>query len=662
MSTKRFTKTDDLFELKSVTDPRVSPNGKEALFIQTTIDEKKNKYISNLFLLNLESNETQQLTFGKETVTQPRWSADGNKILFLSNREEKNQAFILPRFGGEAKQVTDEDSGISQAAFSPNGNKLAYQSSITLEKLQSNDEEEEKDEDDKDFPKPTVIERMKYKADSAGLLEVKFQQIKLLDLESEESEVLLQGEKNYIFQTWLSDGKKFIYSTDEKRDQDFNFNQNIYFYNLEDKTSEELPTDEGYASSFTQSPDGKHLLFVHMGREYENATHAELYHYDLDNKITTCLTESLDAPVGDYVVGDFLQQTVLQGAVWSSDKDFYFPVSNQGSVHLYYGNLDGELYPALQDNLHINGFDLASGQKAVLTISTLTNPSEIYTLDVTNGELTQVSNVNEEYLDSVDLVEPETIEYTSKDGWKVHGWFMKPAGYKDGEKYPMVVNIHGGPHAFYANTFFHEMQVIAAKGYAVLYVNPRGSHSYGQEFVDAVRGDYGNGDYLDIMNGVDYILEQNPWIDENRLGVTGGSYGGFMTNWIIGHTNRFKAAVTQRSISNWISFRGVSDIGYYFTDWQIQAKFNDVEKMWKHSPIAYVDQMQTPLLIIHNERDFRCPVEQAEQLYIALKYQKKQTKFVRFPESDHNLSRTGKPNLRIERLNHITGWFDDYLA
>lgn len=150
---------------------------------------------------------------------------------------------------------------------------------------------------------------------------------------------------------------------------------------------------------------------------------------------------------------------------------------------------------------------------------------------------------------------------------------MKPAGYEEGKKYPMIVNIHGGPHAFYANTFFHEMQLLAAKGYAVLYVNPRGSHSYSQEFVDAVRGDYGNGDYEDIMNGVDYITNRYDWIDQERLGVTGGSYGGFMTNWIVGHTNRFKAAVTQRSISNWISFRGVSDIGYYFSDWQIKRNF-----------------------------------------------------------------------------------------
>lgn len=203
----------------------------------------------------------------------------------------------------------------------------------------------------------------------------------------------------------------------------------------------------------------------------------------------------------------------------------------------------------------------------------------------------------------------------------------------------------------------NEFQILAAEGYAVLYVNPRGSHGYGQDFVNAVRGDYGGSDYQDLMLAVDYVLAEFEFINETRLGVTGGSYGGFMTNWIVGHTNRFKAAVTQRSISNWISFYGVSDIGYYFTEWQIDGDFRDVDKLWKHSPLAYVEKVETPLLILHSEKDYRCPIEQAEQLYISLKRLGKETKFVRFPEENHELSRSGKPSLRKNRLNYIVEWF-----
>jgi len=203
--------------------------------------------------------------------------------------------------------------------------------------------------------------------------------------------------------------------------------------------------------------------------------------------------------------------------------------------------------------------------------------------------------------------------------------------------------------------------LLAAQGYGVLYVNPRGSHGYSQQFVDAVRGDYGGGDYVDIMAGLDYIIERNDWIDTARLGVTGGSYGGFMTNWIVGHTNKFKAAVTQRSISNWVSFFGVSDIGYYFNDWQHGLDITDVNKLWEISPLKYAGKVETPLLILHSENDLRCPIEQAQQLYITLKSMGKETEFVRFPEANHNLSRTGTPNLRIARLEEITNWFAKYL-
>lgn len=215
----------------------------------------------------------------------------------------------------------------------------------------------------------------------------------------------------------------------------------------------------------------------------------------------------------------------------------------------------------------------------------------------------------------------------------------------------------------YGNSFMHEFQLLAAKGYAVLYTNPRGSQGYGQAFVNGCRGDYGGGDYEDLMAGVDAALKTYGFIDEERLLVTGGSYGGFMTNWIVGKTDRFKAAVTQRSISNWQSFYGVSDIGYFFTKWEVGSDLDEnPDKLWHHSPLNYVDQIETPLLILHSENDLRCPIEQGEQLYVALKHRQKKTMFVRFPDSDHNLSRSGHPELRVERLKHIAGWFDTHLG
>ncbi|MDQ0160668.1 S9 family peptidase [Alkalibacillus salilacus] len=663
MTTKKAVQANDIFNLASLTDPRYSPDHKEALFVKTTLNEKRNQYESNLFHYNVKEDRLTQFTFGESRVSHPRWSPKGDSIIFISNRDDQNQVYWMSRYGGEAKKITDEKEGVSKAEFSPDGQFIMLQTSVKAEDLNQREEEnEETDDQDDDLPKPVVINRMKYKADGAGLLKRKYQVIKRLNLETEDIETIKEGEQNFTFQTWVNQSQ-IVYTTDYSEDEDFNFNQEAYLYHLTAKTEHPLFTEEGTPSGFSVSPNGEHLLFAHMGRNYENATHVELYAYHISSGVTACLTEYFDAPIGDFIVADTQQQPVLRPAVWASNETFYFPVSNYGNVLLYFGHVDGSLYPAINENLHVVGYDIdPNKQTALVTISYPTSPSELYELSLTDGRLTQITNVHQTFIDDTELVEPESIQFQSYDDWTVHGWLMKPAKFDEAESYPLIVNIHGGPHAFYGNTFFHEMQYFAGQGYGVLYVNPRGSHSYGQEFVDAVRGDYGNGDYQDIMAGVEHVLTNYAWIDENRLAVTGGSYGGFMTNWIVGHTNRFKAAVTQRSISNWTSFRGVSDIGYYFSDWQIQASFYDIETMWKHSPIAYVDQVQTPLKIIHNENDFRCPMEQAEQLYIALKYQRNETEFVRFPEADHNLSRTGKPNLRIERLQHIIDWFNQYIS
>ncbi|MFL6561048.1 MAG: alpha/beta hydrolase family protein, partial [Bacillus sp. (in: firmicutes)] len=322
-----------------------------------------------------------------------------------------------------------------------------------------------------------------------------------------------------------------------------------------------------------------------------------------------------------------------------------------------------EIRPIYVGEQHVYGLSLHSdSQKALAAISKPDQIGDIYLLSLNgDGTIEKLTNVNEPALNELILSKPETFEFKGADGCNVQGWLMKPVNFEEGKKYPLILEIHGGPHAMYGDTFMNEFQILAGKGYVVLYVNPRGSHGYGQEFVNAVRGDYGNGDYQDIMLAVDYVVDQYDFIDETRLGVTGGSYGGFMTNWIVGHTNRFKAAVTQRSISNWISFYGVSDIGYYFSEWQIGADLSDLETLWKHSPLAYIKNVETPLLILHSEKDYRCPIEQAEQLFIALKRLGKETKFVRFPEENHELSRSGKPSLRKDRLNYIVDWFEGYI-
>lgn len=661
MEQKKKIVAEDLYQLNSVVDPQVSSDGNECLFVITAISEEKDTYYSNLYYKKLDNKEeVSQWTFGEHRNTSPRWSPNGKEIAFVSNRSGKNQIYILSRDGGEARQLTFVSNGASNPVWSPDGKEVAFQTS--LKKEQSLQDKEDKKEKEKKL-EALEVTKMKYKSDGAGFWDGSYHHIAVVNVETGDLKEITSGENDYSLQSWSPDGKYLAISTDQNVEKDFSFVSDVYLYDLQSKEWKQITEGTGYFGRVTWSPDSKKIGLIGSGREFENATLAKLWVYDLETEKLQCLTEDWDVNVGDYAIGDFQQGAVTPGILWGEDNvSFTFLATDHGNTIVYFGNISGEIYPSLLDNQHVYGLSTAGSLKqAVVAISKPSHPGDLYTLNLETGELNQITDVNKGFAEDHIINDAEPIQLKSRDGWDLHGWMMKPVGFKEGEKYPLVLEIHGGPHAMYANSYFHEFQTLTSNGYAVLFINPRGSHGYGQQFVDAVRGDYGGKDYEDIMDAVDYALEKYDFIDETRLGVTGGSYGGFMTNWIVGHTNRFKAAVTQRSISNWISFYGVSDIGYYFSEWQIKADLNDIETLWKHSPLAYANNIETPLLILHGEKDFRCPIEQAEQLYIALKAQKKPTKFVRFPESNHELSRSGKPTLRISRLNYINNWFKEYL-
>lgn len=656
----RGIEAEDLYRLASVTDPRLSPDGTKAAFVHTTMSKEKNDYVSNIFVLDLPTGEYEQWTYGKDRNTAPRWSPDGKKLAFVSNRTGKNQIHVMPVTGGEARPVTKLKNGATNPVWSPDSKTIAFHAVVKSgEPLEATEKEEE---NKKKEPEPVEVTKMKYKADTVGLYTGKYQQLALLDVETEKVELLTEEERHHTVLDWSPDGRYLVFSADYSEDEDFSFIQDIYLYDLETKEKRNLTNGQGLFFDGKFSPDGRYVAMIGNDFTYKNATLNGVWLYDLENQELKNISQSWDIPVGDYVAADFQQGAVSPGIIWTGDSSgIYFTASESGSVNLYFTDLAGNYRVVTKEEGHLFGVSLTAG-KAVATVSYPVEPSEVYSIDLSTGKLDKLTSFNKKALENIELSRPESFTYKSVDDWTVHGWIMKPVGFEERKKYPLILEIHGGPHTMYANTYFHEMQMLAAQGFAVLYVNPRGSHGYGQQFVDAVRGDYGGKDYEDLMAAVDYALETFDFIDETRLGVTGGSYGGFMTNWIVGHTNRFKAAVTQRSISNWISFYGVSDIGYYFNEWQHLLDKNDFEGLWKISPLRYVDQIETPLLILHSEEDLRCPIEQAEQLYIALKHRRKTTKLIRFPKSNHELSRSGIPNLRMRRLHYIKDWFIEYLS
>jgi dipeptidyl aminopeptidase/acylaminoacyl peptidase len=307
-----------------------------------------------------------------------------------------------------------------------------------------------------------------------------------------------------------------------------------------------------------------------------------------------------------------------------------------------------------------------SGKKIAFNAGSAVYPTELWIKDGSNQNL--ITEMNKSLLKKLRIIPPEEFWFTASDGVNVQGWIIKPKGFKRGTKYPAVIQIHGGPRSAYGYKFDgaeHEFQVLADHGYVVVYTNPRASIGYGEQFAGLVSGAWGERDYQDIMEATDYVIENYDFIDPKRFGVLGGSYGGFMTNWIVGHTDRYKAAITMRSISNWYSFHGTSDIGWMTlpTHELINGSdpWDNLELCMEKSPISYVKNITTPLLIIHSEEDYRCPMEQGEQLYIALKKLDRTTEFVRFPGEPHGLSRSGKPKHRIERIQHIVRWFERYL-
>lgn len=660
--TKRGITAEDLYRIRYTSDPQLSPDGSKVVYVQTLIDEQR-QYRSHLYVQSLEDNSVIALTTGAVRDTFPRWSPDGSTIAFVSNRSGKSQIWLIDAAGGEAVQLTHGKHAASQPFWSPDGRYILFSSYLDA----GDSFLDREDKPDAAARKSIVVERMKYKSDEHGFVYGKNRQLALVEVKTGEIIPLTDGAYDHTAGAWSPDGKWLAIAANCCDNPDLEHTADLYLIPVQGGEWKKLTAGDGIYSLPTWSPDGRQLAYIGSIIDFHQyAVMKKIWVIDLETNERRCVTADWDVQVGDVTIGDVRSPGHPNpGAVWTADgKGFYFLASERGCSGIYHATLEGTVSPVVTGERNVYGFTYNSKtNRMVLAVSDPVTPGDLYQVDLPTNRETRLTEVNRELFADIQLSTPEEIRFAGAEGWEVHGWLLKPIQFQPGEKYPMILQIHGGPHSMYGNTFFHEFQLLAAKGYAVLYTNPRGSHGYGERFVQACCGDYGGNDYRDLMHAVDYACSRFDWIDETRLGVAGGSYGGFMTNWIIGQTNRFKAAVTDRSICNWISFYGVSDIGYYFSAEEIQANpFTNPQKMWEHSPLRLVANVETPLLIMHGERDYRCPIEQAEQLYIALKHQgKAPVSFVRFPDANHEMSRSGDPEQRVLRLQYTTDWFDTYL-
>lgn len=655
---------EDLYRLQLVGDAQISPDGQHVVYLQQWVDEEAEKKVANLWIAPVEGGEAQQFTRGEQRDRHPRWSPDGKQIAFLSNRsdEKQEQIFILPFSGGEARQLTDLKGEFAEFAWSPEGAKLALQFRKKDEEVLEREADEQKK---KLGPVMRRITRPGFRENGRGYLPHERWHIWTVDVNAGEATQLTDGEYDEVTPRWSADAGQILFVSNRSEDPDFNPDlDDLYVMPASGGDLQKLETPTGRKSAPTVSPDGRWLSYV--GRRLPNNwwQNNDLWLLPLDGSAPARnLTGRTDLHVASVTLGDVADRP-FSNPVWSPDSSrVFFQVTRHGNTCLKSVSLQGQLEEELAPDGVISSFSLdARGRRAAYIRDHFGDPGQVWIQEMDSGQSRQLTHVNEQWLDECDLGQIEEIWFEGGDGNDVQGWILKPPGFEPQKKYPLIMEIHGGPWSQYGKLFMHEFYFLAARGYVIAFCNPRGSQGYGEDHSRAIWQEWGNRDYADLMAWADF-LQELPYVDEGRMGLAGGSYGGYMTLWIVGHTQRFKAAVAQRVVSNAISFWGSSDFGYLYEDpWAGgDAPWENLEKYWEQSPMKHIGNVQTPTLLIHSEQDLRCNLEQAAQAFLALKRKGVDTELILFPEESHGLSRDGRTDRRVARLQQIGRWFDNYL-
>ncbi|HUG15195.1 MAG TPA: S9 family peptidase [Thermomicrobiales bacterium] len=649
---------DDIYRFKLISEPRFSPDGSSVAYVVTTIEREKNDYRSSIYFSTIDGSRTRRMTRADAKDSLPRWSPDGKHVAFLSDRSEKSQIWVMRADGGESWQVSTLVEGISGFEWSPDGTRF-----VAVSKTVAGQVEEKDDPDKSDVRRVT---KLRYRADGEGFLDQKPKHLWIVPAFDGESRQLTSADISDVDPIWSPNGREIAFVTNRTDGRESNTVSEVW--SIVSPGGAERRIGGGDTASFhspSWSPDGTSLAVIgNWNAAGGGALDDDVWIVPAGGGELRNLSAGFSRSITDAAMSDVFAGSVTRPA-WSPDgENVLVLVSDSGSTHVYSASSGGgEVSPVTHGPRRVSALAIdATGDRIAYVAGDAADPGDLYIANVDGSDERRLTRLNEEFLTSIQLSIPEEFTAPSQsDGHPIHGWVLKPVGFEPDQKYPMILQIHGGPHGMYANHMMHEFQVMAARGYVVVYTNPRGSAGYGEEFTAFTHAAWGEKDMPDVMAAVDWVVKQG-YVDETRLGVTGGSYGGYMTLWVIGHTDRFRAAVTQRCVSNLYSFYGTSDIGFSFGEYEFQGvPWERQDHFLKYSPISYVADMTTPLLIVHSEEDYRCPIEQAEQVFASLKRLGRQVEMVRFPNENHNLSRTGKPKHRVERLEHIIGWFDKLL-
>ncbi len=665
---KRPIAAEDLYRLLLVSGCEISPDGSHVVFEVQRVDRKAQKKYSNLWVVPVAGGRARQFTCGDQVDTQPRWSPDGARIAFLSNRvdEKEPQIYVIEFGGGEAHRLTNMKGTFGRFEWAPDSSRLVCV-------FRKKDEEAIRLEQDKTKEKLGIISRritrVFYKLDDVGFLPKERWHVWVIDAGTGRGKQLTDSAlHDELDASWSPDGDRIVFRSNRTEDPDLD-PEAIDLFVMPSQGGEprkiEAPAGDKYVPTF--SPDGRSIAYY--GREGKGQwwKNTGLWIVAADGRSEALnLTEPFDFDVAGWTINDMPGTDDIAPPAWSRDsRTVYFPVGRHGNTVLMSLRV-AQPHKSLETIIGGKGvvrsfrFDRDRGRIAYC-YATTREPGEVWARDLRTGKAWKLTHVNDKLLRARDLGDVEEIWFEGSAGNRLQGWILKPPGFDLSRKYPSILEIHGGPQVQYGNTFMHEFYCLSANGYVVYFCNPRGGQGYGEEHTKAIWNNWGTVDYEDLMAWADYVQRQ-PYIDPERTGVTGGSYGGYMTNWIIGQTNRFKAAVTQRSVSNLVSMYGSSDFNWIFQqELGDKPPWEDLENYWRQSPMKHIGEAKTPTLVIHSEQDLRCAMEQGEQVYVALRKLGVDAELVVFPGEPHGLSRTGRTDRRIERLKHIMRWFDRYL-
>ena len=649
--TKRRVQPGDVYLLRTVSDPQLSPDGNQIAYVVAWSDRGSDETHSAVYVARVDGRQrARRFTQGTRDHS-PRWSPDGRCLAFVSKRGEKNQLFLAPLEGGEPRQVTEARFGVSQPAWSPDGRRIAY-----VARLGNYKEHKERSPVEKSAPR--VIRDLRYKFDGIGFFDERRLHIFAVDIESGVETQVTDGDWNGEHPTWSPDSQRIAFVSDREHDRhQRHWRTDVWVVPSTGGRSRKLTRSKGATSYPAFSPDGKWIAF--LGHEHGDAGSSKNTHLLVVPADGGQAPRSVSGPIDRSVVG---HPVAVSGPTfaWRPDGDsLLFLAGDRGTQALYLTGVGrGSVSKVLDGERQIESFALAPDGKWIAFAAVwASGPGEIYsTTLVGGGRERNLSHANDDLRGDVDLVPTRRMVYTGTDGLEIEAFVLYPPNYQRGKRYPMVLQIHGGPHSFHPFGFWLPHQWLAAAGYVVLLPNPRGSITYGEEFTQACVGDWGGKDFEDVMAGVDEMVHRGI-ADPDRLYVGGYSYGGFMTAWILGHTDRFRAAIIGAPVANQVSMFGTSDIPRFDVHQIGGTPFESPEEYRKRSPVTYLPNMKAPVLLLHHEGDLRCPIGQSEEIFQGLKMLGKEVEFVRYPGGSHVIH---TPSQQVDSMERTRRWYDGH--